>query len=322
MSLPDDLKNGLQVALQRVPRNALAQAAEELSKRYRSPVRDHTQVFMNTDLHRLAYLAVRMPATYAVVTRVLTEIQYRMPAFAPKTLGDLGSGPGTASWAATKVFSSLATITLLEQDNDWLRIGHQLMQHSSHSILKAAKWRQNDLRLEAELGNYDLAVLSYVIGELPVESLPGFIDKAWKATSQVLVIIEPGTPHGFERIRIARQKLIELGGFLVAPCPHHRQCPMPPGDWCHFVQRLERSELHMAVKEVDRGYEDEKFSYVVAARSPVVLPEARVLRYPGKHSGHVDLFLCAQSGLEQRTISKKQGPAYKHARKLDWGDIL
>jgi ribosomal protein RSM22 (predicted rRNA methylase) len=161
-----------------------------------------------------------------------------------------------------------------------------------------------------------------VVGELPLEAVQTLISTMWQLTAQVLVVIEPGTPHGFERIRLVRQQLIESGAFLVAPCPHAGDCPMANGDWCHFSQRLERSSMHMAVKSVMLGYEDEKFSYVVASKTPVVLPDARILRHPQHHSGHVDLQLCAQDGLEKRVISRRHGPLYKLARKLEWGDAL
>lgn len=319
---PEELSMGLQKLLQGVPRQILAAAASDLSKRYRSPTREQFLAFMSSEAHRLAYMAVRMPATFAVVRRVLMENRNRMPQFFPASVGDIGAGPGTATWAAKEVFPMLSKATLHEKDSSWLNVGKQLMLQSSSVMLQSAEWRQTDLAQSSHLGNHDLMVLSYVIGELPMDSVKMLVEKSWKATSQVLVIIEPGTPHGFERIRVARQQLIDLGAYLVAPCPHHRACPMPPGDWCHFSERLERSNIHMAVKEVEVGYEDEKYSYVVAARSPVKLPEARVLRHPGRHSGHVELFLCGQNGLEKKVVSRKQGEVYKKAKKLDWGDTL
>lgn len=320
MHLPEDLKANLQSLLSTIPRNALAAASDELSKRYRSPDRDQHQIFMTTDAHRLAYLAVRFPATYAVIRRVLLETHQRMPAFSPKSICDVGAGPGTAAWAALEVFPEIAQAVLHEKDIGLIELGKRLMQKSAHLTLRSAEWKQCDLAQGITLTSHDLVVLSYVIGELPLERLKELIKLSWEATAQVLVVIEPGTPHGFARIRAVRQQLIDEGAFLVAPCPHQKACPMPPGDWCHFAERLERSDIHMAVKEVEVGYEDEKYSYVVAAKRPVILPETRVLRHPKRHSGHVELFLCGQEGLEKKTISRRHGDAYKKARKIEWGD--
>jgi ribosomal protein RSM22 (predicted rRNA methylase) len=97
---------------------------------------------------------------------------------------------------------------------------------------------------------------------------------------------------------------------------------MPSNDWCHFSQRLERTQLHKIAKEATLGYEDEKFSYVCATNQPVKLPQGRILRHPNKHSGHIEFTLCSQGKLEKKVISRKAGELYKMARKLEWGDSI
>lgn len=317
MPLPKSLYNALEHMLGNTSQGNLTKAAADLTGRYRS--RDGIDVFMNTDAHRLAYLACRMPATYAVVTEVLKQMARQMPAFAPKTLCDLGAGPGTASWAAAEAYPSLEKIVLIEKDIHWKEIGSSLMRSSENPVLKEAVWRSESLE-NRTFEPADLMILSYVIGELPQDALLNLVDAVWKATDQAVVFIEPGTPHGFERIRIVRDRLITLGANLAAPCPHHNACPMKDGNWCHFSVRLERSALHRAVKDVELGYEDEKYSYVAASKTPVPLPEGRIMRHPGRHSGHVEFEICGQTGLEKVTLSKRHKEAYKAARKLDWGD--
>lgn len=322
MPLPEDLANALEQQFAKIPRSILTAASAELSNRYRSPDRDKVQDFMTSDQHRLAYLAVRLPATFAVVKKVLQECRKQMPEFCPKTFCDVGAGPGTASWAAADVFPQLATVTMHEKDTGWLQLGRSLMQASSLSALRAAVWKETDLLKESGFGRHDIVILSYVIGELPLDVMSRLVSDAWSCVDQMLVIIEPGTPHGFERIRAVREQLINAGAYMVAPCPHHNKCPMANGDWCHFAQRLERSSLHMAIKEVSLGYEDEKYSYVAFSKKPVALPEARILRHPQHHSGHTEFVLCARDGLEKRTISRRHKELFKKAKKLDWGDAL
>ena len=86
--------------------------------------------------------------------------------------------------------------------------------------------------------------------------------------------------------------------------------------------RLPRSRTHRLAKGAERGFEDEKFSYAVLCRAPHPPAEARVIRRPDLRPGHVVLDLCTPTGLERRTVSKKEGDEYRRARKLRWGDAL
>ena len=50
-----------------------------------------------------AYAMARLPAAFAAVLRVLREVQARAPSCQLRSMLDLGSGPGTAIWAAQEV---------------------------------------------------------------------------------------------------------------------------------------------------------------------------------------------------------------------------
>jgi ribosomal protein RSM22 (predicted rRNA methylase) len=136
-----------------------------------------------------------------------------------------------------------------------------------------------------------------------------------------LVIVGPGTPKDFERLVGLRRSLISAGAHLVAPCPHHDECPMwAANDWCHFAQRIERTAVHRRLKQGSLGYEDEKFSFLVAAKQPIGRASARIVRHPQKNPGHVQLQLCTPTGLQRETIGKSQRERYRAARKSEWGD--
>jgi hypothetical protein len=51
----------------------------------------------------LAYGATRLPACYAALQRVLSEVAARRPGWRPATVLDFGAGPATATWAAQQV---------------------------------------------------------------------------------------------------------------------------------------------------------------------------------------------------------------------------
>lgn len=92
------------------------------------------------------------------------------------------------------------------------------------------------------------------------------------------------------------------------------------GDWCHFSARLERTGEHRRMKQASLGYEDEKFSYVVATREDEQPAEARVVRHPMRYSGYTQLMLCGHEGLERVTVTRSQKELYRRAKKTEWGD--
>jgi ribosomal protein RSM22 (predicted rRNA methylase) len=108
----------------------------------------------------------------------------------------------------------------------------------------------------------------------------------------------------------------------VAPCPHAGECPMAGADWCHFAARAPRSALHRRVKGGELGHEDEKFSFVAAAREPAPPVAGRVLRHPRVRGGHVLLQACTPEGLARLTVARSDGARFRAARDLRWGDPL
>ena len=181
---------------------------------------------MATDEDRLAYLACRFPATYSTVHRTLIECQRRCPDFFPTSISDIGAGPGTATLAALDLFLSLKEVNLYERDAKWLEIGKSLINQIDYPSLKTVSWNPTDLAQDNHFNPSDMSVLSYVVGELPVNAMIKLVDRALTSTKEIFVVIEPGTPHGFERIRLIRSYLLEKGLNLVAPCPHQNKCPM------------------------------------------------------------------------------------------------
>ena len=91
-------------------------------------------------------------------------------------------------------------------------------------------------------------------------------------------------------------------------------------DWCHFAQRLERTSLHRSLKSGELGYEDEKFSYMVAADQEVARVPARIIRHPLIGKGHIKLELCTPSGIASETVTRSDKENFRLARHAKWGD--
>lgn len=300
--LPDPLREKIDSLIEKIPLRILERESQKLSHLYR--VGEGIQ----SDDQRLVYLLVRMPATYAVIQRVLKEI-----AVHPKSILDIGAGPGTGWWAMQDPNSLW---TCFEKNPEFIRLGKQLCP-SPH-----IKWVQQEVRPIQEFEPHDLVIASFFLGELPDQNLEKIVKKMWEATKETLVLIEPGTPKAFERMRALRSFLIAEGAHLVAPCPHDNRCPMQGKDWCHFSVRVSRSSFHRQIKGGSLNYEDEKFTYLIFSRKKEKLGIKRILSHPEKKSGHIRLKLCTESGLEHLTITRSSGDVYRVVKKKEWGDLL
>ncbi|WP_344862800.1 small ribosomal subunit Rsm22 family protein [Amycolatopsis ultiminotia] len=319
-ALPDDLRAALDNELGRFPESRLAQAVERLSKRYRQGD-SATSPILASELDVAAYAGYRMPATYAALRAVLGEVAAASPGFAPKTQVDIGGGTGAAVWAAAAVWPSLEKCAVVEQTAAALALGRKLAADADEPAVRGAAWRRGLADATTAAPEADLVTLSYVLGELPERSRTQVV--RWLAAKAgTVVLVEPGTPAGFARIRSAREVLGEMGRTVVAPCPHDGTCPITPGeDWCHFSARLPRSGVHRRIKAGTLGFEDEKFSYVAVTSAPVDRPSARIVRHPRKHKGFVQLDLCTTDGMAPGTVvSKRHGVRYRAARDAEWGD--
>lgn len=320
MELPPSLRQGVARALDGVPQSALRRAAEELSQRYRAELRDG-RPHLADDLAARAYLATRLPATYAAIRASLDWVAEIRPDFAPVTLLDVGAGPGSAAWAAADRWPSLADALLLEQSEAIRRWGERLM---AEAPLAHAVWRAADVTGGLpDLAPRDLVMAAYVLDELAPEARGSLIDRLWALTADTLVLVEPGTPAGWNRILAARDRLIAAGAHLLTPCPHAGPCPTSAPDWCHFSRRVARSTAHRRLKGAELPWEDEKFVYLAAARRPGAVPAARLVGRPRWGSGRVALKLCRADGTAGEELrTRRDGAAFKALRRLDWGDAL
>ena len=322
MDLPDSLRMALAHELETIPRKQVAEAAADLSLHYREGHAARESSFLHSQTDVVAYAAYRMPATYAAVYAALDEVRKRRPGWQPRTLLDAGSGPGTAMWAANEVWPDIEEITLLEREETMMAFGKQLARHTNTAALRQANWKKVDLLGRWESEPQELVTTTYVLGELPQAKRESFINKLWSITADTLVIIEPGTPAGFAHIRKARQDLIAAGASVIAPCPHNLSCPMTGNDWCHFSQRISRTQLHRQIKKAVLSYEDEKFSYVVLSRSKGLPIGGRVIRHPQIRPGNIHLELCTPEGLRSTIVTRRDKAAFREARDLKWGDSL
>ncbi|GLZ38893.1 small ribosomal subunit Rsm22 family protein [Actinokineospora sp. NBRC 105648] len=313
------LSDALDAEVARFPASRMADSVQSLIQRYRTGV-DPTEQVLDAEITVAAYAAYRMPATHAATTSVLARVAALAPDFTPTRLVDVGGGTGAAAWAAVETWPSLTSVTVLDRSAGALALGRKLADHSASAVLRSANWGRSLVAGAVEVPTSDVVTLSYVLNELAEHTRTALL-RSLIDTTECLVVIEPGTPAGYERVLAARAELIAAGMHVLAPCPHDAPCPITAGqDWCHFSARLGRAALHRKLKTATLNYEDEKFSYVVATKFPAERAAARVLRHPVKRKGLVSLRLCAEDGLADRMVTKRTPENYRTARDVEWGD--
>jgi len=315
MELPPVLRQAVDAVLEGTSGRDLAAASDALSQRYRGEVRDG-RLHVADDLAARAYLAARLPATFAAIRATLDAVAAVRPDFSPRRLLDFGAGPGTVLWAVNDCWPDLAAATLIEASTSMRKFGAEF---ASRSGVAEIEWRSG----APNAGVHELVTLAYVLDELDPAQRAALIQQLWSLTGDTLLIVEPGTPAGYRRILDARDLLLQQGAHMIAPCPHGSACPLIAPDWCHFSRRVARSRIHLQAKGAEVPWEDEKFSYLAVSRSSGSLPEARVIAPPRAGSGKVELKLCDSDGAARAAlITKREGDRYRRARRLDWGDAL
>jgi len=316
--LPPSIKAALDDALQGTARTELAPRAAAISAAYRQGGNSGA---IRSRADALAYALVRMPATYAAVAASLNALGELRADFAPSTALDCGAGPGTASFAAAQAFATLGTFTLIDANPALRNLALELAQHDPR--LAQLGYLAGDARATlAKAEPAELVIASYMINEISDSAQRALADLLWQKTADTLLVIEPGTPAGFARIRELHARLIGQGAHVLAPCPHERACPMAEPDWCHFTQRLPRSRAHMQLKAAEVPYEDEKFSYLVLSRHAPAERAARVLTQPQLTKIAASVKLCSDDGVGIVTFPRRDKAAYARAKKLAWGDAL
>jgi ribosomal protein RSM22 (predicted rRNA methylase) len=317
-NLPAELKTALDTRLHGLSRNDAAARAALISRTYRA---GGSSSAIRTGIDALAYALARMPATYAAVSASLNALREIRPDFAPASLLDVGAGPGTATWAAAEAFSSLTDFTLLDSNAALRALALDLFGDSAR--LSGVRYSLREARAalaDAEMA--DLVVASYMIGEIGDTERSALAALMWAKTRDTLLIVEPGTQAGYARILALRAQLIAAGAHVAAPCPHDGQCPLAAPDWCHFTQRLPRSQAHRQIKGAELAFEDEKFAYVALTRAPVARHPARVLAQPEISKVEVTAKLCTPEGLVIAKLPRRAKADYAAARRWRWGDAV
>jgi len=233
----------------------------------------------------LASFYFRSFPQYVVVRRVLREVQSLLGdgTWAPRRVLDFGVGGGSASAAALHTWkesiewvhgidcsktmrqgAQLFLDTLIEQQDEKHRPKTTFAAHLSESP-------------EASSGRaFDLALLSYTATEFThnsatVAAAAQMFEKL--RPGGLFVMVEPGTPDGFNSVRTVRNMLLDCcppeGLYrgdeechIIAPCTHNGRCPMERLQYNRDKHRPKPTQLdHVSSRsngrnDQNRGRED------------------------------------------------------------------
>lgn len=227
----------------------------------------------------LSYLKHRLLPNFAIIKRVLTEASSLLgpSPWEPKRVIDFGIGCGSASAAALDVFDNSV---------EWVHgvDPSQSMRDASDLILqRVSKQRSHPPRITlgeslsterssaGSAGGFDLAICAYTATELPhVASVLTASAVLWEKLrpNGVFIMIEPGTPDGFNSVRAVRDMLLECCPpnqtdhpesercFVLAPCTHNGTCPMERHQRAFSRKKVSNPEEHKADPEVDEEFDE------------------------------------------------------------------
>lgn len=328
INLPSTISESISRILLRSDARTLSNLAKQLHDRYmqgENPLEPHIQKPSDC----IAYLGLRFPATYAQIASALSQIQERVPAFQPKSVLELGCGPGTGIWAAKSVWPSLSSATGLDQEQLFLTLAEEIhydsKMHLDTTWVKSSilKWITTE-----DAKTYDLIIIANVFNELTDEERDRVLEKISARSSGIVVLVEPGTAVG--------NAIVQKVSSTIAPT-HHLIAPyidntLVTSDeyWIHFSQRLQRPEFQRRIRQSMRDsalmasdWEDAKYVYVAWGTVP---EEEKIwgicIGKIEKLKGFLVVPVLTAEGIVKARVLKRNKAEYTFAKNIRWGETL
>lgn len=162
----------------------------------------------------IVYAVARAAQEYAVMKRVLTELQLRDEQFKPRSYIDFGSGIGTGMWVASELWrDSIFEYYNVDKSREMNELSELILQQGQENKqveLRNVFYRQFLPALDT---TYDLVVISHTLFELAdKQQREEILLKLWRKCDGYMVIAEEGTRRGSELVNEARRFLLREGG--------------------------------------------------------------------------------------------------------------
>nr|XP_027198741.1 methyltransferase-like protein 17, mitochondrial [Dermatophagoides pteronyssinus] len=310
-----------------------------------------------------SYMAARLPANFAVLSHVFNEIRNEEPDFQPTSVFDFGSGIGTTIWAADHYWNkTIQEYFCVDMNENMNQLSRELLQRGTlndEHILDRIFYRQ--FLPAKHFPSYDLVVSAFSLLEMEdTRNRLYVVENLWQKTSGCLVLIEHGSKAGFQAIMEARNfllqinrkiqleqqqsnppnqpdrteidnRLLSIGGSIMAPCPHDLICPrqsiLNKKSYCNFgvhYQPLDYGQTNPRIKS-------EKFTFLIMKKhghfnwKEEQKNWSKIIEPVVSKAGHAICRICDNDGLLKQIIvskSKTDKHVYKCIKSARWGDKL
>ncbi|HVZ88120.1 MAG TPA: class I SAM-dependent methyltransferase [Polyangia bacterium] len=252
---------------------------------------------------RAQYARDIAPRTEAALARVLAALVGPPPSRAI----DLGAGTGAVGRTLRARYGDGLDIVAVDRT-------------AAPGVLRA----NLAVELPAVEGRFDLVVAAHLLNELYAERSPAertalraarvlAWTRALLAPAGRLILIEPALRETSRDLLAVRDRLLEAGLHVVAPCFWAGPCPAlaRDRDWCHDAAPVPSKP------RVD-------FSYLVLTAEPAApAPLYRVVSDPLPEKGRLRLFVCGPTGrLSLVRLDRHRAPANAALDRATRGDAL
>lgn len=307
--------------------------ADSLSTAFTESRADLPKNYLNKKEFRTAYLLYFTLINAAKVWHCLNQAAAFLPRKGPVRILDIGAGPGTTAFAASHFFGSRPIeIFAVEQNRSISRDAAQIFQRfraseNHHLTLKNIPFTE---RTQIREKQFHLAVASNVLNELQMHQHFPLVKNILRH-AELFLSIEPATQKSTRQMMRLRDRVVfEKSAFLLAPCPHQKNCPMlshNSRDWCHFYIDWKCPEILRQLERFTRNKHDYvKMCYFIYGRTSPAFPEknSRTVSSPIKSRGKKEYVLCGADGKLRKIerLEKDRTETNAGFDKLKRGDIL
>lgn len=325
-NLPVDIIQAISTLLSEQTSNKWLSRAAALHTRYMDATKGTYGRYIQDYDDALAYLSLRSPATYAQIYSACSQVAEIIPSWKPQSLLDIGCGPGTGTWSAATLWPTLKTITCIDKDPSFVRIGKHILSQSNLSC--NVTWQQSDVKDINTHFMYDIVIIANVLNELSAEDKNELITNAYAQCKGIMILIEPGTFIGTDIIQKATPQLYPEA-TLLAPYIYNSFVSLKD-KWIHFPQRFIRPEFLRRLRQYMResslmasDWEESKYAFAAFGKIPAELkPWGRCISPVIIKKGFLETQVLTEDTILPVKVLKRYKKQYTFAKKLRWGQII